>query len=64
MSAQPNEESLLVGITLKGKEIKRFLKFKEDGRHRTNAAAGYALVLDGLDAAESKQAEAEPALAR
>lgn len=59
MSAQPNEDSLLIGITLKGDEIKRFLKFKNEGRHRTNAAAGYALVLDGLEANEASKPEPE-----
>lgn len=38
------EDSLLVGVTIKGEEVKKFFKFKEEGRHRTNDAAAYALM--------------------
>ena len=60
LSAQPNRDSLLIGITLKGDEVKRFQQFKEEDRHRTNAATGYALLLAGLEANEARRVEPAP----
>lgn len=58
-------ETLLVGVTLKGAEIERFNRVKEQRRLRTNAATGYVLILDGLEVAEKQtiRPEVQPAAA-
>jgi hypothetical protein len=53
-------ETLLVGVWLKGDEVKRFLQYKEKSTLTKNATAGRKLLVERLNEVEPKP-EAEAA---
>ena len=53
-------QTLLVGVWLKGDEVKRFLQYKEKSTLTKNATAGRKLLVERLNEVEPKP-EAEAA---
>ena len=56
------EDTLLVGVWLKGEEVKRFLQYKEKSTLTKNATAGRKLLVERLNEVEPKT-ERESSLA-
>jgi len=54
MPSGATEQTLLVGIWLKGEEVKRFLRYKEKSTLTKNATAGRKLLVERLNEVEPK----------
>lgn len=54
MSSESSEPTLLIGVWLKGEEVKRFLTYKEKSTLTRNATAGRKLLLERLNELEPK----------
>lgn len=52
--ASETTETLLVGVWLKGDEVKRFLQYKEKSTLTKNATAGRKLLVERLNEVEPK----------
>lgn len=59
MPSETTEQTLLVGVWLRGEEVERFLRYKEKSTLTKNATAGRKLLIERLNEVEPKP-QAEP----